>query len=410
MKNHIRFVSIVLLSQQINAQDNNNNDCMSLDTETCSGCLAAADGDCKWTAGSCQSMCLMDAPCFQLREDDDTPQSVCAVVDALKLDKETCTGQTNYDDCVATMLPSDESIACKFYSNGDGTGYCTNVCELYIGFREFRPPESVPDVSPGTDIGQEGSSPAEDCMLLETCSECLSVDCKWTGGSCQSMCLMDASCFELRGEDENETPESVCAAVDASKLRPIPEGAVRIPEETGWISPDAPLTDVPEGAELDAPLTDIPEGAMPDAPLTDIREGAELDAPLTDIPEGAMPDAPLTDIPEGAMPDAPLTDIPEGAVPVPEASPDAPADDTAVPEVSPGPPADNSTVPVISRESPGINSNMKMAMENLRSSSSEDTTGVTDALLVEDENSGSTTRTLIIAATVLGLALVIISV
>merc|ERR1712130_510505 len=78
---------------------------------------------------------------------------------------------------------------------------------------------------------------------------------------CQSMCLMDAACFELRGEDD--TPQSVCPAADI--LKPIPEGAARIPEETGWISPD----------DAAAPVAGIPEGAVPALP----EESASPDDP-----------------------------------------------------------------------------------------------------------------------------------
>merc|ERR1712130_799525 len=141
---------------------------------------------------------------------------------------------------------------------------------------------------------------------------------------CQSMCLMDAACFELRGEDD--TPQSVCPAADI--LKPIPEGAARIPEETGWISPD----------DAAAPVADIPEGAVP-------------------VPD--VPPPPLAGIPEGAVP----------AVPEESASPGDP------------PASDGGAVPEVSRESPsGINNNRKKAMDNIRSGS---TAGATVIMSVQ---------------------------
>jgi len=69
------------------------------------------------------------------------------------------------------------------------------------------------------------AEPPSICVSLDTCLDCLSADCKWTGGSCQSMCLMDTSCFAI---GEGEIPESVCPAT--------------IPDEDGWISPDTHLS------------------------------------------------------------------------------------------------------------------------------------------------------------------------
>jgi len=267
------------------------------------------------------------------------------------------------------------------------------------------------EVSPGTD-----SSPAvvvgpnDPCESQDTCSECLSAegrgDCKWTAGSCRSVCLMDAPCFELRFDDE--TPQFVCAVADIPK--PIPEGAARIPEETGWISPEdaTPVADsIPEGAvpvpDVPPPLADsIPEGAVPVVPEESARLGA-LPEVTIESPSGVSVN--MKKAMEGAVPvpyvQPPLEDpVPEGAVPV------VPEESASLDEAD--------AVPEVSFESPsGISSNMKIAMENIRGSTASSGSTASATLVfdeVEDEHSGSAARTLIAASAVLGLATVIMSV